>query len=125
VRRTVLTLGLVALLALPASAAGPVTRTGAEYSGLRNPGGCEVFPENGTELHVKCTSGVGATGPAFVRFRFLRDVGGVLGPATVSADLRDAEGCASYRWMAPIRTMRVDVPFGCYIHIRSVTWQQP
>jgi hypothetical protein len=125
VRLTLLTLALAALLALPASAAGPVTRTGADYSGIRNPGGCEVIPENGTELHVKCTAGVGATGDAFVRFRFLRDVGGVLGPATVSANLRDAEGCASYRWMAPIRTMRVDVPFGCYIHIRSVTWQQP
>ena len=88
------------------------------------PGGCEVSPENGTELHVNCTAGVGATGDAFVRFRFLRDVGGLLGPATVSADPRDAEGCA-FRWMAPIRTMRVDVPFGCFIHIRSVTWQQP
>ena len=44
VRRTMLILGLVALLALPASAAGPVTRTGAEYSGLRNPGGCRCSP---------------------------------------------------------------------------------
>ena len=33
----------------------------------------------------------------------------------------DAEGCASYRWMGPIRTMRIEVPFGCYIHVRSVT----
>jgi hypothetical protein len=120
-----LALALVALIALPASATGPITRLGTEYSGVRNPGGCEIMPENGTELHVKCTAGVGASGQAVVRFRFLADVGGVLGPATVSADLRDPEGCASYRWMAPIRTMRIDVPFGCYIHVKSVTWQQP
>ena len=24
-----------------------------------------------------------------------------------------------------LRTLRIKVPFGCYIHIRSVTWQQP
>jgi hypothetical protein len=126
-RRTLLTIALVAsvtTMALPASAAGPVTRTGAQYSGVRNPGNCEVKTE-GNDLHVKCRAGVDASGPAFIRFRFLADVGGVLGPATVSADLRDAAGCATYRWMAPIRTMRVEVPFGCYIHIRSVTWQQP
>ena len=124
-RRTLLALTLVVAMALPASAAGPVTRNGADYSGVRNPGACEVRTENGTELHVKCTAGVGATGAAFVRFRFLADVGGVLGPATVSADLRDAEGCADVRWMAPIRTLRIEVPLGCYIHIRTVTWQQP
>jgi hypothetical protein len=122
-----LALALVALIALPASATGPVTRLGMEYSGIRNPGGCEVGQDDvhPTELRVQCTGGVGASGQAFVRFRFLADVGAVLGPATVSADLRDPEGCASYRWMAPIRTMRIDVPFGCYIHVRSVTWQQP
>jgi hypothetical protein len=124
-KRSILALALVATIALPASAAGPVTRTGADYSGIRNPGGCEIFPENGTELHVKCTGSVGATGNAFVRFRFLADVGAVKGPATVSADLQDPQGCASYRWMGPIRTMRVEVPLGCYIHIRTVTWQQP
>jgi hypothetical protein len=124
-RRTLLAMALVAAIALPASAAGPVTRTGAAYDGSRNPGGCEIFPENGSELHVKCTEGVGATGEAYIRFRFLADVDAVRGPATVSADLRDAEGCATYRWMAPVRTMRVEVPLGCYIHIRSVTWQQP
>ena len=113
------------MTALPASAAGPVTRTGSEYDGAWNPNGCEVMVEQGTQLHVKCTEGVGATGPTHVRFRFLADVGGVLGPATVSADLRDAEGCATVSWRAPIRTMRVDVPLGCYIHIRSVTWSQP
>ncbi|HET6714384.1 MAG TPA: hypothetical protein VFI59_11835 [Actinomycetota bacterium] len=124
-KRTLLILALVAAIATPALAAGPITRDGADYSGVRNPGGCEVFPEDGPELHVKCVASVGATGAAFIRYRFLRDVGGVIGPATISADLRDAEGCASYRWMGPIRTMRIEVPFGCYIHVRSVTWQQP
>jgi hypothetical protein len=124
-KRTMLALALVAAIASPALAAGPVTRVGAEYSGIRNPGGFEIHPENGTQLHVKCTAGVGASGAAYVRFRFLKDVGAVVGPATVSADLRDAAGCASYRWMGPIRTLRIKVPFGCYIHIRSVTWQQP
>ena len=123
-RRSFLAAALVIAIALPASAAGPVTRDGADYSGIRNPGGCEILRE-GTDLHVKCTAGVGATGAAYVGFRFLADVGGVLGTATVSADLRDAAGCASYQWMGPIRTMRVDVPLGCYIHIRTVTWQQP
>jgi hypothetical protein len=124
-KRTLLALALVAAIATPALGAGPITRDGSDYSGLRNPGGCEVFRENGTELHVKCTAAVGATGAAFVRYRFLKDVGGVIGPATVSADLRDAAGCASYRWMGPIRTLRIMVPSGCYIHVRTVTWQQP
>jgi hypothetical protein len=124
-KRTLLALALVAAIVSPAFAAGPVTRSGADYSGTRNPGGCEIHPENGSELHVKCTASVGASGAAFVRFRFLKDVGGVKAPATVSANLRDQAGCASYRWMGPIRTMRITIPFGCYIHIRSVTWQQP
>jgi hypothetical protein len=123
-RRTLLSLALVAALALPASAAGPVTRNGADYSGVRNPGACEVMPDK-TDLHVKCLDAVGAYGAAFIRYRFLADVGGVLGPATVSADLWDEHGCASFRWMAPIRTLRIEVPLGCYVHVRSVTWQQP
>lgn len=115
---------IVLVGATVALAAGPVTRTGSEANGIRNPGTCEVQPE-GSDMHVKCTAGVGATGSTFVRYRFLRDVGAVRGPATVSGDLRDPEGCAVVRWMAPVRTLRVEVPLSCYIHIRSVTWQQP
>ncbi len=84
-----------------------------------------MMPDQGTWLHVKCVDSVGATGPAFVRYRFLKDVGAVRAPATVSADLRDPEGCAIVRWMAPVRTLRIEVPYGCYIDIRTVTWQQP
>ena len=124
-KRVLLAMALVATIALPASAAGPVNRIGTDYDGSENPGGCEIFPENGTELHVKCTPGVGATDEARIRYRFLADVGAVKAPATVSADIRDAEGCSEVRWMAPVRTLRILVPLGCYVHIRSVTWQQP
>ncbi|MDH4112448.1 MAG: hypothetical protein OEV60_07150 [Actinomycetota bacterium] len=120
-----LVVALLVSAAATALAAGPVTRNGANYSGVRNPGGCEVFPEKGTQLHVKCVKSVGADGAAFVRYRFLKDVGGVVGPATVSAVIRDNAGCSSYRWMGPIRTMRIMVPFGCYVHVVNVTWQQP
>lgn len=120
-----LILVLLVSMTSAAFAAGPVTRNGANYDGVRNPGGCEVFPEEGTQLHVKCLGSVGADGAAFVRYRFLKDVGGVIGPATVSAVIRDNAGCSSYRWMGPIRTLRITVPFGCYVHVVSVTWQQP
>ena len=65
---------IVLVGATVALAAGPVTRTGSEAHGIRNPGACEVQPE-GSDMHVKCTAGVGATGSTFVRYRFLRDVG--------------------------------------------------
>ena len=114
--------------ATTALATGPVTRTGSEYSGVKNRNGCEVLVEKGTELHVKCASTVGSTGPAFVRYRFLRDVGGVRGPATVSSVIKTISkhgNCAVTTWQGPIRTLRIRVPLGCYIHVQSVTWQQP
>jgi hypothetical protein len=120
----VLTVCVVASQLSIASAAGPVTQMGAEYSGAANPGECEIIPE-GTDLHVKCQATVGATGEARIRFRFLSDVGFVQDPATISWDIGDRQGCATVEWMGPIRTLRVTVPFGCYIHIRSVTAEQP
>ena len=115
---------LVTLFAVSAAqAAGPITRNGADADGNRNPGGCVVQPE-GTDMHVNCTT---SSDSAFVRFRFLDDVGGVRAPATVSLLLRDQdqETCAIVRWMAPVRTLRVEVLAGCYVHIVSVTWSQP
>lgn len=112
-----------------AYAAAPVTRNGVDYSGLRNPGGCEVLNE-GTALHVKCTRKVGATGGAYVRYRFLKDVGGVRDLADISADITTWVGDDCFaRWMVPqaknpARTLRVTVPFGSYCHINSVTWSQ-
>lgn len=127
----------VALLALVASlavstyawAAGPISRPGIEYSGLRNPNGCEVFNDGG-DLHVKCMPRKGATGPAFVRYRFLKDVGGVRDLATVSADITTWIGApCTVRWMVPAprtaaRTLRVTVPLGSYCHVHSVSWEQ-
>ena len=114
-----------------ATADNSVTRGGASYSGLRNPGNCEVAVENGTQLHVKCTAKAGASGPAFVRYRFLKDVGAVRDLATVSADIDTWVGKPCFvEWMidAPhtsARTARVTVPAGSYCHINSVTWRQP
>jgi hypothetical protein len=129
-RKLMIAASVVTLLlaATPASAAGPVTRTGSQYSGSRNPGGCEIAVDNGTDLHVKCTEKAGATGGAYIRFRFLKDVGGVRGDATTSSDVKvwvGGDRCAQTRWMGPIRTLRIHVQLGCYVHIRSVTWQQP
>lgn len=124
----------VAILALGigasfAFATGPITRKGADASGIANPGGCEVRSENTAvglgELHVKCTKAVGATKAARIRYRFLKDVGGKRGPATVSADIHQIAGKdCTVSWRGPIRTLRVVVPFGSYCHIRSVTWYQ-
>jgi hypothetical protein len=123
-KRFTFALVVVALTASAAYAtAGPVTRTGSDYDGISNPRSCEIMVENGTELHVMCRASVGATGAARIRWRFTKQYGGVRAPATVSADLKN--GCAVVRWMAPVRTLRVLVPFGCYEHIVSVTWRQP
>ena len=121
--------GLTAALMLSttAASAATITRDGANFSGSR--GTCE-FQIEGTDLHVKCTKGVGAEGPAYVRYRFLKDVGGVRQPASVSADITTwiGEPCFA-EWMIsapynPARTLRVTVPAGSYCHIHSVTWSQ-
>lgn len=124
---------LVAILvtsATAAIAAGPITREGSASSGVKNPNGCEVLvhPDKPAELHVKCTQAVGASGPAFVRYRFLKDVGGVRAPATISSDVKTISqhgDCSVTTWQGPVRTLRIRVTLGCYVHIRSVTWQQP
>lgn len=110
-----------------ALAAGPITRTGAEYSGAANPGNCEidVHADKPGVLHVSCLESDGATGGARIRWRFLADVGGVRAPATVSSDVQEFRGETVTRWMQPIRTLRIEVPFGTYAHIRSVRWEQP
>jgi hypothetical protein len=124
---------VVALSTVTASArGGPVSRVGVNYSGVRNPNGCEIGPDDKhpTELRVKCTSGIGATGPAFVRYRFLRNVGAIRDFATISADIATwiGEDCHA-EWMVRhpkkhARTLRITIPFGSYCHIRSVTWSQ-
>lgn len=127
---TVLALTLATTLAY---AATPVTRNGADYSGIRNPGNCEIMPDGAgnTALHVKCTTKVGATGEAYVRYRFLKDVGGVRDAANVAADITTWVGDDCFaEWMVKsphtaARTLRVTVPFGSYCHINSVTWSQP
>jgi len=124
-------LGLVVVAAVSAMANVGVTRAGASYSGLRNPGNCEVLVENDDALHVKCTSKAGANGPAYVRYRFLKDVGAVRDLATVSASINTWVGKDCFvEWMidAPYtsaRTARVTVPAGSYCHINSVSWSQP
>jgi len=118
---------VLSLSTVTAMAAGPITRNGADFSGSR--GSCEFIKE-GTDLHVKCTKGVGAEGPAYVRYRFLKDVGGVRNLADVSADITTWIGRDCYaEWMidAPstsARTLRITVPDGSYCHIHSVTWFQ-
>jgi hypothetical protein len=129
----IITTAALSLATTIAFAAGTVTKDGANYSGVRNPDGCEIMPdgEGMRALHVKCTSKVGADGPAFVRYRFLKDVGGVRDAATISADITTWVGNECFaEWMvkAPktaARTLRVTVPFGSYCHINSVSWTQP
>jgi len=126
----VLTVVALSSASVVAYATNTVTRSGSDYSGIRNPGGCEVMPEHGSDLHVKCTKGVGAYGPAFVRYRFLNDVGGVREDAQVSADVTTWIGDTCFiEWMVPAprvaaRTARITVPEGSYCHIHSVTWSQ-
>lgn len=122
----------VLVMALAGSVqAKTIVRDGSDYNGYANPNGCEIFvhDDKPTELHVKCTQGVGATGKARIRYRFLRDVGAQFRPADVSADIKinggDNCNASNVRWMVPIpRTVRIIVPFRCYVHIRSVTWRQ-
>lgn len=119
------TVFLLTLLAGTAYAAvGPLTKLGIDYDGLANPGGCVVGADDlhPTELRVDCSARTGATKGARVRFRFLKDVGVVVGPATVSADLHQIRGAeCTYGWQGPVRTLRVKVPHGSYCHIRSAT----
>lgn len=126
-----LTLALVVVVSVTsAHANSPITRSGLDYNGIRNPGNCEILNDGG-ELHVKCTSKVGADGPAFIRYRFTKAAGydGVRAPATVAADVRNfvGEPCVA-RWMSDFqqaaRTLRVTVPAGSYCHIVSVSWSQ-
>ena len=87
-RKSIVMAVLVTLFSVHAAqAAGPITVNGADANGVRDPGGCVVQPE-GTDMHVNCTS---SPDSAFVRFRFLDDVGGVRAPATVSGLLRDQD----------------------------------
>ena len=121
---TLLVVGLMST----AAASKPVVRPGADYNGIANPNGCKIKTE-GSELHVSCLRNAGATGPARIRYRYLRDYGGQFRPAGFTAEFSrhggKCEGVRS-RWMVQIpRTGRVLVPFGCYGHIVTVTWDQP
>jgi hypothetical protein len=127
----IVTTGVLTLGTTIALAVAPVTRSGVNYSGTRNPGNCAIAPDNDhpTWLDVKCTAKAGATGPAFIRWRFLKGVGAVRGTATVSADISTWVGDECLvEWMsAPekaARTVRVTIPSGSYCDIRSVTWSQ-
>ena len=96
--------GALVLATTVAMATDLVTRPGADYSGIRNPGNCEVFADGAdlTELHVKCTEAAGGSGPdgAYVRYRFLSDVGGTREPADVSADIATFVGADCFvEWM--------------------------
>lgn len=115
---------LTALAGTAFAAVGPITRLGTAHNGIANPGACDVGADDvhPTELRVDCSQRTGATAGARVRFRFLKNVGVVVGPATVSADLHQIRGKdCTYSWRGPVRTLRVDVPLGSYCHIRSAT----
>lgn len=127
-----ITLGLC-LTTIGAFAAGSHTRLGVNYSGVRNPNGCYIAPdvEHPKQLDAKCTRVAGASGPAAVRFRFLKGVGAVRKHATIHADISTwfGEDC-TVEWMVRrfherARTLRVNIPFGSYCDIRSVSWSQP
>lgn len=125
-----LALSLTTVIAL---AEGSQTRLGVNYSGLRNPNGCRIAPDvqHPKQLDVKCGQGVGASGPAFVRYRFLSNVGAIQNDATISADISTWVGKDCFaEWMVrrphkSARTLRITVPYGSYCDIRSVSWSQP
>lgn len=111
-----------------ALAAGPITRNGIDYSGIRGGQGCEIKTDHVTDLSVNCGKGEAT----YVRYRFLKVDGGVRDNATVSLDASTWFGTpCSVRWMVhpgpknPARTLRVLVPAGTYCDIHSVTWSQP
>jgi hypothetical protein len=122
--------GLVLVMSLVgatgvALAAGPITRDGADYDGAITKD-CPVFEVQGDSLHVACTTNPNRSEPARIRYRFLKEYGGVKAPATVSADIDG--NCAKVKWMVPVRTLRITVPIqkpACDVVIHSVTWQQP
>jgi hypothetical protein len=127
-----ITLGLCGTTVL-ALAAGSHTRLGVNYSGVRNPNGCYIAPDeqHPKQLDAKCTSGVGASGPAWVRYRFLKGVGAIRKHATIHADIKTwvGEKCTA-EWMVRrfhehARTLRVTIPSGSYCDIYSVSWSQP
>lgn len=116
--------GALIMSALPASAQ-TIVRDGADYNGIANPHGCiiKVHEDLPGSLHVNCSK---ADGPARIRYRFLRAVGGQFAPADVTVDWekRGDGGEASVSWMVPVpRTVRIKVRG--YVHIHSVTWTQP
>jgi hypothetical protein len=120
----VLTMCLVGATGV-ALAAGPITRDGADYDGAITKD-CPVFEVQGDSLHVACTTNPNRSEPARIRYRFLKEYGGVKAPATVSADIDG--NCAKVKWMVPVRTLRITVPIqkpACDVVIHSVTWQQP
>lgn len=105
-----------------------VTRLGIDYSGVA-PTACVVEADDlhPTELRVDCRQSENQG--ARVRFRFLKDVGFVRGPATVTADLHIIKGSCAVSWMVPqertpARTARVRVAPLSYCHIRSVSGSQ-
>jgi hypothetical protein len=127
-----LTLGLC-LMTVVALAGGSRTRLGVNFSGTRNPQGCYIAPDaqHPKQLDAKCTKSVGASGPAAVRYRFLKNVGGLRKHATISADITTWVGddCVA-EWMVRrfhehARTLRITIPYGSYCDIRSVSWSQP
>jgi hypothetical protein len=128
----VITLGLC-LTTMVALAAGPRTRLGVNYSGIRNGHGCLIAPDvqHPKQLDVNCRKGYGASGSAAVRYRFLDNVGAIQEDATISADIVTWVGKDCFaEWMVrrpheSARTLRVTIPFGSYCGIRSVSWSQP
>lgn len=106
-----------------------VTRLGVEYTRVA-PTHCSFGPDvqHPTQLSVDCRH---SNTNARIRFRMLKDVGGVRDVATVSANMSTwvGEDCTiSWRVpaaMNPARTVRVVVPAGSYCDIRSITWSQP
>jgi hypothetical protein len=123
---------LVVFIGAGTAQAASDSRKGVNFSGIRNPGGCLIRPDlqHPTWLEVKCSSGVGATGKAFVRYRFLRNVGAIQASAVVRADMSTWHGKPAHiEWMVrkrhvPARTARITIPFGTYVDIRSVSWSQ-
>jgi len=117
---------LLGLAAAPAQAR-VIVKDGSDYSGYANPGGCKIFvhADQPTELHVNCKD---ATGPARIRYRYLRDIGVTHGPADFSGTVSRRGGdCTgnNIQWMDPVpRTGRVVIAVGCYVHIETVRWER-
>lgn len=119
-------MGLLTVWITRATAAGPVTKQGIDYSGIP-PTTCTIEADHVTDLSVDCRH---VDDNARVRYRMLADVGAIRDFASVEAGISTWVGFpCQVDWMVsaprhPARTVRIFIPAGSYCEIHWVRWSQ-